>query len=301
MNSERWQSILEQGGVLDLSGRAKWRLVGEDRVRYLHGQVTNDVRRASAAAAVYACVTDGKGKIVGDVQIRVTDDGAALLLDAEADLREVLAQRLERYMVADDVELEDVSEQWALCHVFGAAAEAWQGRGTVAQRLGRPGVDVWVAQGEPRPEFGGVQVLDEEEMEILRVIQAVPRHPAELNAETFPAEAGLEGRAVDFAKGCYLGQEIISRIKTTGKMPRRLVHWLAAEGGGEVLCGDEVLVEQGGELKPCGQVTSVVRDPRGGGLCGLAFVKASVLSGIPEDSLLRVGGKMVRVQFSVLK
>src|SRR4051812_19684530 len=101
MTADTFERTGLQGAGVDLSRRAKWRLSGADAVRYLNGQVTNDVRRATAEASVYACVTNAKGRIEGDVQIHAATDGS-LLLDAEPDLREALGLRLEKYVVADD-------------------------------------------------------------------------------------------------------------------------------------------------------------------------------------------------------
>ena len=161
MTPEQFQHLEKHGACVDLSARAKWRLSGVDAVRYLNGQVTNDVRKATAHEAIYACVTNAKGKIEGDVFIHVSPDGGALLLDAEPSLREPLAARLERYIVADDVELKDASDEWGLLHFSGAATqefEAW-GRGyegifhvVKASRFGMCGFDVWT----PRKAEGGM-------------------------------------------------------------------------------------------------------------------------------------------------
>src|SRR5580692_7594035 len=105
MGPELFKAIEENGACIDLSDRAKLRLTGADRVRYLNGQVTNDVRRVTAQETQYACVTTAKGRIEADVFLHADPDGEALLLDAEPDLREPLALRLEKYIVSDDVTL----------------------------------------------------------------------------------------------------------------------------------------------------------------------------------------------------
>jgi folate-binding protein YgfZ len=93
----------------------------------------------------------------------------------------------------------------------------------------------------------------------------IPRWPHELNAETFPPEAGLESTAMDFAKGCYIGQEVLSRIKTTGKMPRTII---AFESAAAVHTGDELWLD-----KPVGTVTSATRHPVNGRIAGLAMIR----------------------------
>lgn len=285
MTAERWAEIQADGGSVCLTDRAKWLLTGDDRVRYLNGQVTQDVRRAKAGRVVYACVTDAKGRVCGDIFVRETEDGSGLLLDAEASLREVLAGRLERYMVADDVEMTDVTEEWTLTHFFGAACEE-VGKGHACERLGQPGVDVWTRKAEGQLPASSVSA---EEMEVLRVLHGVPRYPNELNGEIFPPEAGLEARAMDYTKGCYIGQEVLSRIRTTRKMPRELVSWTLL-GEGEVPKGT-VLAELGG--KSVGQVTSVVRHPVTGRATGLGYVK---LGAVPDDSQLLVGNDLATIE-----
>ena len=94
--------------LFDLSDRVKLRLTGSDRVRFLNGQVTNDVRKANANLSLPACVLSAKGKM--DALIFVSARRGRVVIDADADLRQTLAQRLERYLIADDVTIEDVTE-----------------------------------------------------------------------------------------------------------------------------------------------------------------------------------------------
>jgi folate-binding protein YgfZ len=263
--------LQQNGGVIDLSDRAKFRLSGGDRVRYLNGQVTNDVRKAKADESVYACVTNLKGRIEGDVFIHTGSDGESLFLDAEPGLREALAMRLERYIIADDVELADVTDEWRLFHFFGAAAEMERLSAIKTKgRLGGRGLDVWFRASVSTPAFD-CAVVTEDEAETLRICNGVPKWPLELNSEAFPAEAGLQNLAMDYAKGCYIGQEILSRIKTTGKMPRVLVRWL---GGPEKPESTALFVrnEEGNE-KEIGVITSSCLHPVLDRWVGLAYVR----------------------------
>src|SRR3954462_718686 len=157
MTADRFRAVEESGGGVDLSGRAKFRLTGADRVRYLNGQVTNDVRKASEEAALRACVTNAKGRIEAEVFIHASLTGGSLWLDAEAGLREALTARLQRYIVADDVELFDGTETGMLWHYFGPAARELRkvvvhghGLPLTANRLGDVGVDVWQAGDDAR-------------------------------------------------------------------------------------------------------------------------------------------------------
>ena len=286
MTAELFQQITTHGAAVNLSPRAKFRLTGADRVRYLNGQVTNDVRRVKADETLYACVTDVKGRTAADVFVHSRHE--ALLLDAEPDLRETLAMRLERYIVADDVELTDMTEDWHLWHVWGdvgtlsrvESAPYAQDRPHYllhSNRYGSPGLDLWLPGFLADPVFDGLPVLTDADLETWRILQKVPRWPHELNAETFPPEAGLERQAMDFAKGCYIGQEVLSRIKTTGKMPREMI---AFESEVPVNAGDELWHE-----KVVGKVTSVTRHPVTGLTVGLAMVR----QGTPREAL-GIGG-----------
>lgn len=282
LSAERFESLLKSGGAVNLSNRAKWLITGADRLRYLNGQVTNDAGKAQADAAVYACVTNAKGKIEGDVFIHAVPGTEALSLDAEPDLHESLRTRLERYIVADDVTINDVTSDWNLWHFFGESvklAEAFElpesGRKVKTNRLGREGLDVWLpASAEVARLITEVPVLSEPEMETLRIIAAVPRFPHELNTDVFPPEAGLQERAMDYAKGCYIGQEVLSRIKTTGKMPGTLVKVLMKSADGIMQPGAALSVKDANEeIREVGVITSVTRHPVLDRATGLAYVR----------------------------
>ena len=306
MTPDLYQTAITDGACVDLSDRAKWRLSGADRVRYLNGQVTNDVRTASATGTLYACVTNVKGRIEGDLFIHAAADH--LILDAEPALREPLGLRLEKYIIADDAELTDISDEWLLWHVFGNVAPgAWQmeteaagGQVVASQRFGVPGIDLWLpadsAQAGPLSALlhASHALLSPADAEELRILRQIPRYPNELNADAFPPEAGLEDRGMSFTKGCYIGQEILSRIKTTGKMPRALIAWEARAEGGAVAPGDRLF--DPADQKAVGSVTSVARHPLRGVLTGLAFVKQGSAG---PDSVLLVGDDVPRIDTSV--
>ena len=225
---------------LDLSDRAKLRLVGGDRVRFLNGQVSNDVRQASAERSVYTGVMTIKGKLCADAFVHGGED--FLLVDAEPELRETLAARLERYIIADDVTLEDVTDSLALLHLIDFAADAGSGHlSTIRPALMALGTGLWTVESLRYGHAGldvfyppeldasvrhclhaGLTELNEDAAEAWRIVAGVPRWGAELDENTMPAEAGIEERAVSYAKGCYIGQEIVSRVKSVGHVNRQL-------------------------------------------------------------------------------
>ncbi len=214
----------ERGTLFDLSRRAKFRITGADRLRYLNGQISNDLRKASETTAIHACVLNAKGKINADVFISV--DGESFLLDADAEVRETLPARLERYIIADDVQVEDVTEQFALLHVTGTSEVASAFRSVNARRFDGDGCDLWLPRDQHQTAMKELSArfteCDESCAEILRIERGIPRWGRELNEEIIPTEANLEADAIDYDKGCYIGQEVISRIKMSGQTNKRL-------------------------------------------------------------------------------
>src|SRR5713101_1299147 len=246
--------------LFDLSGRAKVRIMGSDRLRFLNGQVTNDVRKATESAAIEACVLNAKGRMNGHVFLSAAQD--CFLADADPELREVLLARLERYVIADDVQIEDVTDQLSIFHVLSRTAPNLGARRIIsAHRFGETGWDLWTERvlydavlQQLSPTYG---LLDHAAAEIARIEHGIPRWGRELTDEIIPIEANLEERAIDYEKGCYIGQEVISRIKMSGQTNKRL-HGLVSL--------DEVPLKAGMKLvaalakgKEAGWITSATR------------------------------------------
>jgi folate-binding protein YgfZ len=222
MNLDLYRRILAgESATFVLSPRALWRLTGPDRERYLNGQVTNDIAELQDGQTYYAAVCNAKGKMEGDLHIAAR--GSEFYLEAEADLRESLGGRLEKYLISDDAAFEDVSDQWSLSHVFGATPPTTTMVGFVTPhaRFGVPGHDIW------HSHLGAVVVGDSvssDIIETLRLEHAIPRWGAELTTNTLPPEAGPHMlAAISYTKGCYVGQETIARLKSVGHVNRTLV------------------------------------------------------------------------------
>lgn len=299
MTAETLRAI-EAGDVwLDLSTRAKWRITGADRVRYLNGQVTNDVRRA-AEHAIYACVTNARGRIEGDLFIHAEPGEISILVDTEPDLREALGARLGKYIVADDVELEDVTDRWRLAHRLDASGGGRPGipRGlghvVPCSRFGPPGFDFWLPVDASLPG----PAAPPGDIDCYRILRGLPRWPAELSAGVFPQEAGLEARAMDYAKGCYVGQEMLSRIKRSGKLPRHLIRFSAPRPDTAVALSDpaawlgahpvRLLAGAGAAAQEAGAVTSLCLHPELDRIVGLGYVRPGFEPG--QSLLLAVEG-----------
>lgn len=292
----------ENGAVFDLSARTKLRITGSDRLRYLNGQISNDVRKAMESAAIHACVLTAKGKINADVFI--APDGESFLLDSDPEVREQLPMRLERYVIADDVQIEDVTEQFALFHVLGpdAADLARGGRAVAADRYGLRGVDVWLAnaQHDLVAQLLGsrLPLRDSASEEVFRIERGVPRWGRELTDEIIPAEANLESSAIDYAKGCYIGQEVISRIKMSGQTNKRLCGLITTS---------DVPLQHGmrlspvdGHAKDVGWITSATMSGRVGTQIALGYLKRGYQATGTTLQATREGLEAVRVEVAAL-
>src|SRR5437879_2517137 len=131
-----------QATFLDLSARAKFRVNGTNRFRFLNGQITNDVRKASETVAIEACVLNAKGKMNAHIFISAAPD--CYWVDADPALRETLLARLERYVIADDVQIEDVTNRLAIFHVLSSIVPTLRGCRIVSvRRFTEPGWDIW--------------------------------------------------------------------------------------------------------------------------------------------------------------
>jgi folate-binding protein YgfZ len=229
---------------LDLGHRALFLFRGPDAVRYLNGQVTQDVRNL-ADTALPACVTDAKGRLQAFVHVfRGPDD--TIWVEAPADLEDELEARLGRYLIADDAEMENISANWTLHHLVDITAPP-SGLALRANRIGSEGFDLWLPVSETSP----FDPLPEAETEARRIAARIPAWGKELTPGMLPPEAGLDRNAISYQKGCYIGQEVLSRIKTAGKVNRRLTAFLAEEGTEPAT---PLLTAEG---KPAGQLTSV--------------------------------------------
>jgi tRNA-modifying protein YgfZ len=258
--------------LIDLSDRAKLRVTGPDRIRFLNGQLTNDIANLQPGISVYACALSAKGKLCGNLLVTPLHD--ALLLDYESALRDSIPQRLEKYLIADEVELEDVTEQFALFHVVGVTlpdAILPEGTVTTSNRFAIDGKDLLLPAElkNVAPKLVNETSLTDAELERFRIEQGIPRWGFELSEEVIPNEAGLDERAISYTKGCYLGQEIISRIKSLGHVNRHL-RGVCLLKGSDLAPGDKLVTEDG---KQIGTVTSTDRSERLGGWIGLAYFR----------------------------
>ena len=254
MSSSTNHNQLPAGTIVDLSDRAVFQLSGPDAQRYLNGQITQDVKLATTNRAVYTCITNAKGKLQGDGFVRKAEDN--YWVDCPAELRDAMLQRIDMYLIADDAELVDISDHTKLYHII--ADEAPEGT-WACNRFGVAGYDTLI-----KPEG---EILALADLEATRISNKVPRWGTELDETTLPPEALLEATAVSYNKGCYIGQEVISRIKSSGKVNRSLTAFQLSE---PVEVPFTIPHPENPEAKPAGIITSQCQ--HGGQTIGLGYL-----------------------------
>jgi folate-binding protein YgfZ len=267
---------LNQAAFFDCSSRVKLRICGADSFRFLNGQITNDLRKATAASTIQASILSAKGKLSAHTFISV-DSGGAFLLDADAELGEELPARLERYIIADEVEIEDVTDRFSIVHFVGEppAVVGAPSRTVASDRYGLSGWDLWCNPAPPeelRKRFSEQCIYcDDACAEVFRIERGIPRWGLELTNDIIPLEANLEATSVDYGKGCYIGQEVISRMKMSGQTNKRLCGLISVN---EVPLAPETrLTSETDPAKDAGWITSAARSVRVGGEVALGYVK----------------------------
>lgn len=258
--------------VADRSERGKLRFTGEQREWFLHQIMTNrfeDIRPGEARAAAMLTV---HGRMVGFFEAVATDD--ALLAHMEPELLPDFAEAIRRFVFATRVEIDDVTADLGLVALVGDGWREVAGKipGGVAHEtgfLGPPAGHVWVARAEVEEalrtaESVGARRIGEEELERTRIAHGRPRWGRDMNDKTIPQEARLEEfGALDFDKGCYVGQEAVAKIYFRGKVNRKV---RLLSGSAPLTVGADVTKD--GER--VGTVTSV------SGAEGIAMLKHTV-------------------------
>lgn len=228
-----------------ICGKARFRVSGRDSRRYLNGQISIDVGRLRPGLARPALLLTAKGKLCAPLQVWIDQEN--FVIETEGLLRDECQARLERYIISDDVTVSEISEERPSFHILGS--EPPPGALQIL-RLGRPGFDT-----PERPV--GMAELSDLELELMRIRSGTPGWGTELSSETLPQEALLERTAVDFDKGCYVGQEVVSRLKSVGRVNRLLSGF---SGDLDRSARPVSLLTDGPAPRPAGTVTSAAWD-----------------------------------------
>jgi folate-binding protein YgfZ len=242
-----FQALLSGCGVYDLGWRAKLALTGGDRVRWLNGMISNNVRDLAPGHGIYAFLLNSQGRIQADLY--AFNRGESLLVDTEQSQREKVLQLFDHYIIADDVEVADVSANLTALGLTGPESR------TVLQKAGVPVPDLAYLQfadvtwgeigvtvlrsGEEAKESWQVWIAPEHvaklrdaliesgakptgtaALNLFRIARGIPQFGVDIRERDLPQETG-QMRALSFTKGCYLGQEIVERIRSRGAVHRQ--------------------------------------------------------------------------------
>ena len=267
--TDGYRALREGAAWLDLSARARIVARGRDRARFIHNLTTNEVKKLAPGDSRYAFVLTPQGRIVGDVYILCRADD--LLLDTEPELREKVRLHILKYKVADQVELEDVTDTTASIGVEGPAAPpALEGFSTAPFTItGQPGYRIYCSPADAPEvirslEAAGVKPASAEDARIVRVENGKPRYGDDIFDATLPQETE-QMHAVSFNKGCYLGQEIVERIRARGHVNKHLTR---LELPDPVPPGTKLTID-GKEA----EVTTSVCSPLSGKAVALAYIR----------------------------
>lgn len=214
---------------------AAWlRVAGSDALNYLQGQFTNDLRDLGSEGA-YGLWLNAKGKVVADsfvLPAPPVDGTPTFWVGSYFSSAATVRTRLESCIVADDVTIEDATADWAAVTIFGAVDPAAL-RAAITGALAFPGRrdgavhHEWVfpvgAQAEALAALAGRPQVSEADLCLRRIRARIAAVPADIGEADLPNEGGLEDVAISYTKGCYLGQEVMARLKTMGQVRRRLV------------------------------------------------------------------------------
>jgi len=288
--------VRERVGLIDLAHRTLMRVTGKDRTRYLNGMLTNDIKAHAEGEGCYACLLSPQGKVLADLEVYTLSD--AYLIDLEATWKERALDHLNKYLIADDVTLQEMDGVLSLFALQGPEA------GGVLQRLVGPlplppepyrhlearyeGVACRVICSDLTGERGFKLIVPQEKAEALwqamieasaspvgmaafntlRIEAGIPWYGVDFDEGNFPQEADIEERAISFTKGCYIGQEFVIRIAHRGHVNRR-VSGFTLEGE-DLPAGGDRIVKDGKEV---GRITSVTFSPALGKIVALGMLR----------------------------
>ncbi len=307
MQANSYESLRTEAAAVDLSARGKLRVTGEDRARLLHAMSTNHVEGLKSGDGVYAFFLTAQGRIIADAYIYNFGDN--LLLDTEPELGPKLVAHLERYIIADDVEVADETAAWAAIGVegpqsliraaalgiavpeqeFGVAAGPHEGFVARVASTGVQGLRIFVPASEcaallAELAAGGVPLISAEEARIVRLENGIPRYGEDVSDRYLVQETGLL-HGVHANKGCYVGQEIVERVRSRAQVHRHL-RQLRMAGSQAPAAGSKLLLSG----KEAGEITSAAFSPALGEVVALGYVRTEGRNG--EEPLTIAGSDL---------
>jgi len=303
-----YAALREHAAWLDLSGRGKIRASGEDRARLLHAMSTNQVETLQPGEGCYAFFLSAQGRILADANLLCFEDH--FLLDTEPETRTKVYEHLDRYIIADDVALEDQTERVATLAIEGPEAGAALAKlgapqpaapyssapwsyGTVAclDTTGRGGFFLMIPVEEKQAVISqltdaGFPAATAEDARIVRIESGRPRYGEEIT-ERYLVQETDQLRAVNFSKGCYLGQEIVERVRSRAQI-HRVLRRLEIDTSEPPAAGTKL---KSGEADAA-EIASAVFSPALGKTVALAYVRTQFAE---PDTALSFDGAPARV------
>lgn len=308
MDKQAYDALRQRAAYIDLTGRGKIRAVGDDRARLLHAMCTNHVQQLQPGTGCYAFFLTAQGRIVADANIFCMPD--YFLLDTEEKSKQPVLEHLEKFIIADDVIFRDFTATTVTINVEGPAAEQvlcdmgalptripysiveW-GHKQIAHATytGAPGYSIFVPDDEKDQllsdlEAAGVPRAGEETADVVRIENGRARFGVDFFQSNIPQETERMD-AVHFSKGCYLGQEIVERVRSRGHVNRVLVS-LRVEAQEALPAGAKVQ----SDAKDVGEISSSAFSPALGKVAALAIVRAEAAE---ASSRLSVNGASATV------
>ena len=231
----RWQHPFQPAACLCVSG--------EDALTFLQGQFTQELRPAVAPPVAYGLWLNQKGKVLADSFVLREAPDRLWVISFSVNAA-VIHERLDAYIIADDVVIADETAAWRGLALGGAEVEAWLAREAGAvpaagEFIRAGGGFVFRGRRDGQMSFewlrpvgspfsAGLVELTAADVDRLRIAAAIPRVPQDIGSGELPNEGDLDAVAVSFNKGCYLGQEVMARLKAMGTLLRRLIFsWIS--------------------------------------------------------------------------
>ena len=307
-----FHALLSGGGVYDLGWRAKIAVTGGDRVRWLNGVISNNVRDLTPGYGVYAFLLNPQGHIQADLYAFHRDD--SLLVDTERSQQEKILQLFDHYIIADDVEVSDISDTITALGLTGPESRTlmekaeievsdlaylqftdvtWQQSQITVLRSGEEAKEswqIWIAPERVRELWealvkAGATPTGASALNLFRIARGIPQFGVDIRERDLPQETG-QMRALSFTKGCYLGQEIVERIRSRGAVHRQFAAFVV-EGP---------LPEPGTKIqaegKEAGEVTTsaILPLPAGDRAVALGYLRREAM-----DKELRAGAARLNI------
>ncbi len=308
---QEFAALVTGCGIYDLGFRAQLSLTGSDRVRWLNGMVTNNIRDFVAGRGVYAFLLNPQGRILGDMC--AYNQGESIVIETDCSQVEKIVATFDHYIIMDDVEVTDISEQQtalglagprsrAILNIAGIEVPNLLPMQTITPRCdcdcgcvectvirgedeAQESYEIWLAPKDAHKTWQALVAasatpVGSEALEMYRIVTGIPLYGIDIRERDLPQETE-QMRALNFNKGCYVGQEIVERIRSRGNVHRKFTGFVL-EGAAAIAAGGKIISDE----KEVGEVTSVavLRTPSGERTVALGYIRREV--GVPGREVM---------------